>query len=148
MQLDNQNMFSEGTLATGTSNSDVIDMLAATDLGTLGIGRGHGGEGAEVFVNVPVKGNADNTLAYNLVAADDVGFTANKITVAALAATNIAAGTGNHLRVGHHAARRFFRLEYTVAGTTASLGTAGQPFKAFLHTTANQRPLAGGPGVF
>ena len=144
MLLDQQNVFTDGTLATGASNTDVIDMGAATNLGALALGRGHGGEGAEIVTNcLGPKGNADNTLAYNLVGADDAAFTVNKITVLAVAAYNVTIKTNNHARVPHHTPKRYFRLENTVAGTTASLpGT-----KQFLHTTANERPLAGGPSV-
>lgn len=137
--LDQQNVFADGVLA---ANSDVIDMIAPTNLGALAQGRGFGGEGAEVYTSVSAKANADNTLAYNLVGADDAAFTQNKITVLAVPATNIPAVSGHHARIPHHTPKRFFRLESTFGGTGPSI-TA----KQFLHTTANLRPLAGGPGV-
>lgn len=140
MLLDQQNVFFDNGAAVAlTGNSDVIDMGAPTNLGALRLGLGHGGEGVEVFTKIGTKGNADNTLALVLQGADDAAMSVNVITVASLAATNIAAGGTNHLPVGHHAPKRFFRLTPTVAGTTPAINGA----KIYLHTTANQRSLAG-----
>lgn len=139
MLLDKLNDFHDNvTLAAGANNGNVIDFLAPTNLGALHLGLGHGGEGPELFVKIGTKGNADNTLALNLQGSADEAFT-SPVTVASLAATNIAAGGTAHVIIGHHAPLRYFRCVATVAGTTAAINTA----HIYLHTTANQRSLAG-----
>lgn len=140
MLLDDQNLFHDNAaLAAGANNGDVIDMKAPTNLGGAHIGLGHGGEGPELFVKIGAKGNADNTLALVLSGADDEAMSVNVITVASLAALNIAAGGTTHVMIGHHAKKRYFRCVATVAGTTPSIAGA----TVALHTTANQRSLAG-----
>jgi hypothetical protein len=140
MLLDQQNCFHDGDLAAGANNGNVIDMGAPTDLGALGVGMGHGGEGAEIFIRTGTEANADNTLAYTLEGADDEAMSVNKINIVVAAAADIGGnGQIKRSKIPHHTPKRYFRLVCTTAGTTGTnLG-----FKAFLHTTANQRSLAG-----
>jgi hypothetical protein len=140
MLLDKQNMFHDNVaLAAGANNGDVIDMGAPTNLGALALGLGHGGEGAEIFTKIGTKGNADNTLAIVLSGADDAAMSVNVVAIYTLAATNIAAGGTRHDRIPHHTPKRFFRAVATTAGTTPAINNV----RIALHTTANQRSLAG-----
>lgn len=148
MLLDAQNEFINGDLAAGATNGNVIDMGAPTNLGAAALGLGHGGEGVEIFIRTGIEGNADNTLAYVLTGADNEAMTTNPVTIVTVAAADIG---GNYQvkrsRIPHHTPKRFFRLVVTTAGTTATqtgASTGGKGgFKAYLHTTANQRSLAG-----
>lgn len=138
MLLDQQNVLFDGDLAAGANNSNVIDMGAATDLGA--VMNGLGGEGMEIFIRTGTEANADNTLAYVFSGADNEAMTTNAIAIVTVAAADIGGnGQIKRSRIPHHTPKRFFRLVATTAGTTGTnLG-----FKAFLHSTANQRSLAG-----
>lgn len=133
--LDFATQKSVAQVLTATANStDYSDMLAAVDMGAGFAGRAFA---AGLYVSA-VSGTAP-TLAAVLVGADDAAFTVNKITVAALnngvALAPPVAGTTYRVKIAPHVAKRYYRWEYTVGGTTPSITVTDLGFYLDEQTT-------------
>jgi hypothetical protein len=113
--IDDQNTFSRAQVLTATANStDYLDPGATRNLGS--------GEAIKCLLNVAAVSGTSPTLAANLVGADDIGFSTNKITIGTLATLSPpVAGTNYHIGIPSHAQKRYFRIEYTVGGTGPSI---------------------------
>jgi hypothetical protein len=119
--FDLQLTFSDAQVLTATANStNVVDATSSRNLGS--------GEPMFLLAKVGTVSGTSPTLTANLVGADDVGFSTNKITIATATPTLAAAQADALVRFGipSHTAKRYFRIEYTVGGTTPSVTvTAG-----------------------
>jgi hypothetical protein len=113
--FDQQNLFSDSQVLTATANSsNLIDALVARNLGA--------GEPIFLLAGLIAISGTSPTLTVNLVGADDPGFSTNKITIATATPT-LVSGTPQtvHLTPPSHTPKRYFRLEFTVGGTTPSI---------------------------
>ena len=112
MILDKQLMWSDSQVVSANGNStDQIDLRAATSL--------YGENRMFPFLTIVAKSGTGPSLQVKLVGADDSGFSTNAITVFD---TGVKAdpALGDFPIGGSPASRRFWRLEYTVGGTTPS----------------------------
>lgn len=116
MLLDQQLVMSDSQVLTATANStNIIDAVASRNIGS--------GEPVKVIAQVSAVSGTSPTLVMNFVGADDVGFSTNKITIATNTPTLVSAQAAALVRFGipSHTAKRFYRMEYTVGGTTPSV---------------------------
>ncbi len=111
MQLDRQADFYEKFTFTASGNSDIFDAAGNINLGNA-LMRG----GMLLAVALSAVGGTSPTLAFNLVGADDSGFSTNKITIAAYPATAAVNGTF-YVGLPPHTPKRYYRLESTIGGT-------------------------------
>lgn len=102
---------STAQVLTATANStDLVDTLAAHNPGA-------GGEVLRAILQVSAASGTTPTLAVNWVGADDIGFSVNKATMSTISGV-VAAGV--YRFPVPQVAKRFWRLEYTIGGTTPS----------------------------
>jgi VCBS repeat-containing protein len=112
MMIDNALAVSISQAVTATGNStDYIDVTAALNLGA--------GEIPKAILQVSAVSGTSPTLTVKLVGADDSGFSTNKVTIGAIV-DNITAAGLYRIPIGNVARKRYYRLEYTVGGTTPS----------------------------
>lgn len=124
MLLDQQLLFSDAQALTATANStNIIDMsnisaAAAAPARNLGAG-----EPIHLYMKVGTVSGTSPTLTAALVGADDSSFATNKITIASVTPTLTVSQADAFVRFGipSHTAKRFYRMEYTVGGTTPAV---------------------------
>jgi hypothetical protein len=124
MMLDQQLMFADAQVVTATGNSTNVIDTANVGTGTATPARNLGaGEPIHVYAKVGTVSGTGPTLTIALTAADDSAFATNKITVTSVTPTLTVGQADAFVRMGIpvHAPRRFYRLEYTVGGTTPSV---------------------------
>lgn len=111
MMLDQQLLMSDAQALTATANStDYIDAGAARNLGS--------GQRVALVVHVSAQGGTSPTIQAVFVGADDTAFSTNKITIAD-SGTKAAPGVGFiRMAIPAHTAKRYFRVEYTLGGTS------------------------------
>lgn len=113
--IDNALAMSNAQVVTATGNStDYIDLLAAEN-----IGAGPNLRELAWILQVTAVSGTTPTMTVKLVGADDSSFSTNKVTVGEYGTTINATGL-YRIPVGNVARKRYFRLEYTVGGTTPS----------------------------
>jgi hypothetical protein len=121
--MDYELTFSDVQALSGASTQNSTNLVDRGAAGSLGAGTP-----IALIVKIGTITGTSPTLTINLVGADNAGFTTNKITVATLTPT-IATGQADtllHFGIPHTAAKRYYRLEYVVGGTTPALTvTAG-----------------------
>lgn len=112
MLIDNALAMSNAQVVTATGNSsDYIDHLGSANLGADRVPR--------VGLNISAVTGTSPTLTAKLVGADDAAFSTNKVTIGAIVDAITAAGN-YRIPVGNVARKRYYRIEYTVGGTTPS----------------------------
>ena len=101
-----------------TPSTNVIDRDVATNLGS----------GRQVHCYISFRGVAPTgtapTLSTALVGADDAAFSVNKIIIGTVspALTAGSVPTGNpEIPIPSHVPKRFFRIEYTLGGTSPAM---------------------------
>lgn len=109
MLLDKQLAFSEAQALTATANStNVVDMGGSINLPANGKTR--------CLLNVGAKGASTPTIAAVLVGADDDAFSVNKITIGTTGTLSDPALGNYDIPIRNHAAKRYYRIEYTLGG--------------------------------
>ena len=113
--------FSASQVVSGagmTPSTNVIDREAPTNLGS----------GKPIHCYVSFRGVAPTgtapTLTAALVGADDAAFSVNKITIGQVSPALVSGQvpTGNpEVPIPSHVPKRFFRLEYTLGGTSPAM---------------------------
>jgi len=112
MMIDNALAVSNAQVITATGNStDLIDALGAFNLGADQVPR--------FILNVSAVSGTSPTMTLNLVGADDSAFSTNKVTIGSIT-TQITAVGNYRIPVANVARKRYYRLEYTIGGTTPS----------------------------
>lgn len=122
MLLDTQNLFSDGQAITASAASaDIIDLGADADIGP----------GNEVHVFASIVEAFDNltSLQIDFETSDTDDFASPELLVStgAVALANLGVGARPLATRVPHGAKRFLRMNYTVAGTAPTVGkvTAG-----------------------
>ncbi len=112
MLLEHALEMSVAQVLTATGNSaNYIDNLGPVNLAA--------DRSPKVALNVTAASGSGQTLDGILVGADDANFSSNKVTVGKLMAT--ITGTGLYwFGIANVARKRFYRIEYTVGGSTPS----------------------------
>jgi hypothetical protein len=114
MMIDNALAVSNAQVITVTGNStDYIDAL-----GSLNVAGGQL-ETLRFVLNVSAVSGTSPTMTVNLVGADDSGFSTNKVTIGGIS-TNITAVGNYRIPTANVGRKRYYRLEYTIGGTTPS----------------------------
>lgn len=112
MMIDNALAVSNAQVITATGNStDLIDALGAFNLGADQV--------PHFILNVSAVSGTSPTMTVNLVGADDSAFSTNKVTIGAIT-TSITAVGNYRIPVASVARKRYYRLEYTIGGTSPS----------------------------
>lgn len=119
--MDAQNLFSDAQALTVTAAStNYIDGSAARLSGN--------GEPLMVLAAITSVGGTSPTITAALEGADDTAFSTNKITLATVTPT-LVSGTAYgllKLAISPHAAKRYYRMYYTMGGTSPTVTiTAG-----------------------
>jgi hypothetical protein len=108
--LDVQANFYDKVNVLATGNSDIYDAQAPTNLGE--------GRRLALLAHLSAKQGTTPTLAWNLVGADDLAISVNKITILARATVSDPA-VPIYVRdsIPNHAPKRYFRIEATLGGS-------------------------------
>jgi hypothetical protein len=110
MIADKQLALSDAQVLAATGNStNVIDNVVPLNLGSSEL---------RAYLNIRAKSGTGPSIRAQLVGADDSGFSTNKITVADTGVLADPALGLYDVPIRQHAKKRYYRTEYTLAGTT------------------------------